>query len=188
MDEYEFLNKILDRRYLAPDSEHLDEDGVQTAEIITKPKQKGIEGYTLYRYSLEKDDFLPFFNCTHEAPEELKSFCDYILLVPYKGILYVMLIELKKDKGNVTVQLEASRQFFEYVSKTAERIKDANNVSFDSNNIKTIKIKLKGIPVKRMTKRREDLEYVKDEDLYVYKTQNFDIRYVCDFYKTQLTA
>lgn len=188
MDEYEFLTKILDKHYLAPDSEHLNEDGVQTAEIITRSTQKGKEGYTLYRYSLEKGDFFPFFNTTHKAPEELRSFCDYILLAPYKGILYVMLIELKKDKGNVTVQLEASRQFFVYIIKTAERIKAANNVSFDSNNIKTLKIKLKGISVKRMTKRREDLEYVKDEDFYVYKTKHFDIRYVCNFYKRQMMA
>ena len=184
MDEYDFLNRILDQHYLSPNPEQLEEEGVQTAEIITKPGDKGLEGYSLYRYSLIEEDFLPFFNDNHDtAPKDLKSFCDYILLVPYRGTLYVMLIELKKNNDTVKVQIDATRQFLDYVISTAERIKDKNKVSFDSDKIKTIRIKLRGIPVKNSTKHRNDLSYEKSEDLYTYKSKKFDILYVCDYYE-----
>lgn len=96
-----------------------------------------------------------------------------------------MLIELKKTNGTVKVQIDATRQFLDYVISTAERIKDKNNVSFDSDKIKTIKIKLRGIPVKNLTKHRNDLTYEDSEDLYTYKSKTFDILYVCNYYERQ---
>lgn len=42
MDEYDFLNRILDQHYHIDNPEQLKEEGVQTAEIITKPGDKGL--------------------------------------------------------------------------------------------------------------------------------------------------
>ena len=189
MDEYEFLTKIISDYYYSSDQKHLIEKDVQTVNITSAVGNKRLEAYSLYRFSIKESayDFLSIFNKTHVAPKELRSFCDYIMLIEYNKTPYVILIEMKKNSGTAKAQLDASSEFFNYIKNTAERIKTKNNVTFDSTKIKTIKVKLTDLKTKRTT-RGTNIEYEEETGVIIYTTRKFDILHVCDFYERKQTA
>lgn len=61
----------------------------------------------------------PFFNRGHA---KVTSFCDYVIFSEKAGKLYILLIELKKGKENVTKQLNAGKCFAEYIISTLNRV------------------------------------------------------------------
>ena len=73
--------------------------------------------------TLPRSDFpkglFPFFN---RGEPKVCSFCDYVIFTEYIGKLYVLLIELKKGKDNVTKQLNAAQCFTEYLISTINRV------------------------------------------------------------------
>lgn len=100
---------------------------------------------TLYRFDLEKKEFMPFFNKTDNSPEGLRKFCDYVLLVNYRDTTYVLLIELKRGGADgADKQLRASETFIKFLYKTAERLyKDFDDFNFDIKKIVLRKIIIK---------------------------------------------
>ncbi|WP_143019021.1 hypothetical protein [Chryseobacterium taihuense] len=65
----------------------------------------------------------PFFN---RGEAGVCAFCDYIIFTEKAGQLYILLIELKKGKDNVTKQLNAGQCFAEYIISTLNRVYNAN--------------------------------------------------------------
>lgn len=156
MSEYEQLCLILDKEFLAPNQNYM----IENKGIFHKPQIVQIDGngrrnlaYTLYRFDPDASDFLSFFNKSDNAPEGLRKFCDYILLVEVRGKSYVMLIEMKRGKtGSAEKQLLASECFMNFVYDSAERLhRDFGNTVFDRRNIKLMKIKLKKCKSNKMT-------------------------------------
>ena len=137
--DFEYLTWILNHRFACKDKNWMKEEKVakgkrsQRVEIYSGP---GIRGYELYEFGdKENCRHLPFFNNTNNhkdlpnAPSGLIAFCDYILLVEFKQLLHIVLIELKRGSTtHARLQLEASKVFMQYVLNSAERIKDDNNM------------------------------------------------------------
>ncbi|MBQ0029630.1 MAG: hypothetical protein KBT32_04255 [Bacteroidales bacterium] len=158
MSEYELYNRILAPRLRCKSQTVLFEESgckMHKADVIADSKI----AYSLYRYDQKEhgDLFFPFFNNTHDGdlgsaeiptPADLLKFCDYILLAEKRGVLYVLLIELKSgDNGDAYKQLDASAAFMEYIKNTAVRISETNGyLEFDENNVKLRKIVLKPSP------------------------------------------
>lgn len=160
MNEYGFLKRILRDRYIsnsAPDgimvmeeTKECQDHGVHRVKIL---KTKPVDNITLYRFSLDDEDFLPFFKDsriypegrTEGGPEGLKKFCDYVILSESKERLTVILIEMKRAKKDTGYrdQLDASRIFLDYVIANAERIKDRNGQhGFNASNIEFRRVKI----------------------------------------------
>lgn len=156
MTEFDLYNRILAAKYKAKRQDRLEEKKCripQTAKII----DQAVDAYVVYRFDLDKENFLPFFNNNNEgaakAPKKLKAFCDYIILAAIGNKLYVVLVEMKSGLGNgATGQLEATETFMKYIMKTALRIKDINGYGdFDENNIIIRKLILKPQKVRPLT-------------------------------------
>lgn len=160
MNEYDQLRRILDVEFLAsPEGWMIEKKDLRLKPQCVKIDDSGKSGisWTLYRFDSENNnqDFLPFFNKSDEAPEGLRKFCDYILLVSVRSKTYVMLIEMKRgDTGMANKQLNAGQTFIEYLYLSAIRLhKDFNDEDFNRDNIKLRKIivkecKSKKIPTK----------------------------------------
>ena len=146
MREFEFINKVLNNRFLSIEAdgkimEEVKESGHHTPQrvkvIVTSP----ISSYSLYRFSLDDDDFLPFFG----RLKGLKRFCDYVMLVESNDQLTIILIEMKRSKNDnkYKSQLDASRLFMNYVIANAERIKEETGYSdFDPSSIIFRRVKI----------------------------------------------
>lgn len=65
----------------------------------------------------------PFFN---RGQAGVCSFCDYVIFTERAGQLFILLIELKKGKDNVTKQLNAGHCFAEFVINTLNRVYNSN--------------------------------------------------------------
>lgn len=144
MREFELLTSILHDDFLCKGEEEnvlIENQGCEHQEqrIYIVNKVRSISRMSLYRFDEKTSgkDFLPFFNNHNHAPVDLRSFCDYILLVECNGRLYIMLIELKRgSKTGYTKQIEGSLCFMEYVVSSAVRIQHYNNFDdFDKGNI-----------------------------------------------------
>lgn len=179
MDEYKFFKDILSVEFCVKNQKALVEDGVQHISISSDGK--GFEEYSLYRFDLKENEFLPFFNKTHNAPKNLRAFCDYILLAIVCGKLYILLIELKSGGAeHVSHQLDAGEDFIRYITARIERIKKANNRAdaFDVKNINIRKVVVKNLSLRPATKGKiNNLDFQNGH--YIYKTKSFDIVHIC---------
>lgn len=161
MNEYELYRRILAPRLIADNQKILIEKKttkIHKATII----DDSIDSYIIFRYDMDemKDQFLPFFNKTdakdgknveYPAPQELNSFCDYILLASKRDRLFVILIEMKSGvTTGADLQLIATEYFMEYIKNTAERIKSKNGYrDFSTNNIVVKRVILQPAPKSR---------------------------------------
>lgn len=161
MSEYELYNRILAPRLKPKNQNVLIEKTAKKAHVAEIISDKHTS-YTLYRYDQKEfgELFFPFFNNTHDgengsaespALEDLLKFCDYILLAERKGVLFVLLIEMKSgENGDACKQLDASETFMEYIKASAARVSAANGYAhFDAVNVIVRKIVLKPAPKAR---------------------------------------
>lgn len=161
MNEYDLYTLILSPHFQVRDQSILIEDKLHKphkASIVSN----GVKKYMLYRFDMDKQNFLPFFNNTHDgeygkaafpAPKGLLKFCDYILLAVYANKLYVILIEMKSgDAQAATQQLHATADFMEYVRQTAVRVSGLNNYKgFSGDTIVVRKVILRPTPKAKPT-------------------------------------
>ncbi len=96
----------------------------------------------------------PFFN---RGEALVTSFCDYIIFTENNQQLFVLLIELKKGKDNVTKQLNAGKCFAEFVISTVNRVYEMNITP----SIRKISIRKKNISPKPK-QRKKRVEYISD--------------------------
>lgn len=103
---------------------------------------------------LPKKDFpkgiFPFLN---RGEKLVCTFCDYIIFCEFKGKLFILLIELKKGKDNVTKQLDACHCFSDYLISTLNRVYNKNIVA----EIRKISIRERHIKPKQ---KQKDITYV----------------------------
>lgn len=163
MIEYELLTRMLSGDFLSTNQQMMEEpkqDGAHTCDIVGK----GVDYFKVYRYDLDKCDFLPFFNKDHDdektgyvspnpAPSGLLKFCDYILLASVDDKLYIISVEMKSGKpAGASQQLAASKAFIDYIRASAERIKTLCGCNdFSDRNIILRKVLLKPAPKTRPT-------------------------------------
>lgn len=150
--EYKFYTNILNPNFLARNQKEMRED---KEKHVVGIDAKRVDYYKLYRFDLENQNFLPFFNESgkdenpnHPTPHGLRKFCDYILLAEVGKKLYVVLVEMKSGQtGTAKIQLDASETFMEYVRNSAERVKDNLTYStFDRNKVFVKRVILKAVP------------------------------------------
>ncbi|MGJ1366324.1 hypothetical protein [Sphingobacterium spiritivorum] len=114
---------------------------------------------------LSREDFpkglFPFFN---RGEPKLCSFCDYLVFTEYKGRLFILLIELKKGKENVTKQLNAAQCFVEYLIATVNRV---YNVKL-SPQIRQISIRARHIKPRQ---RQKEIRY--EDDFHTFQDSKF---------------
>ena len=136
MHTIDYLAKIINHHYLSDDLMMVEptRDGLPEQRVEVKIISRSISDMKLYQFSgQDKEDaeHLPFFNKNNDgdykAPEGLNKFCDYILLVQHTNGLYVFLLEMKRGTNEgAKMQLEASKCFFDYILRSAERIQGLN--------------------------------------------------------------
>lgn len=162
MTEYDQLCRILNEEFKSLEQDKMIEDkGDKESQSVEIMPMKDLKT-TLYRMALEEKDFLPFFNKSHDSPEGLRKFCDYILLAEHRKrnhevSTFVLLIELKRGKnGTAAKQLNASQTFMEYIYSSAERLHvDFNDSEFDKEKVTTMKIVIQK-PISNKKRTRED--------------------------------
>lgn len=148
MIEYDQLCRILDSEFLASPQEWMIEEenpSHKPQKVMIDDSGKSGLTWELYKFEAKDKEFLPFFNKTNDAPEGLRKFCDYVLLVGCRDKTFVMLIELKRgDTGTAKKQLNASETFIKYLYLSAERLhQDFNELDFNQNNITLLKFIVK---------------------------------------------
>lgn len=152
MREYELITRILHDDFLCKDNEkdvlfenQGDKHAEQRVRIVNRVK--AISRMALFRFDEKKIgmNFLPFLNNHDHAPEGLRSFCDYILLVEYSTGLYIMLIELKRGgHSGFRKQIEGAACFMDYIVSSAVRIQHDNAFDdFDPHNIHYRRVRYK---------------------------------------------
>lgn len=194
MIEYDLFTRMLSQDFLSSDQHKMDElkqDGAHTCDIV----DKGVDHYMMYRYDLDKCDFLPFFNKVHDDPARgivvdnptptgLRKFCDYILLASANEKLYVILVEMKSGINTGALQqLDASKTFIDYLKASAERIKTICGYDdFDTKNIILRKVLLKPVPKARPTTNvgRKNAQVDWGADPIELRTSVFPLLKVCE--------
>lgn len=172
MSEYEQLCSILSDEFLSENQDVM----VETKGTTHKAQRVEIDdlrrGFirTLYRFDTEKKDFLCFFNNTDNAPEGLRKFCDYVLLVKNRERTVIMLIELKRGKiDGADEQLKASEVFIEFLHKTAERLHlDYGDSKFNRRNVVLRKIIIKEAKSNKDVIKSYNID--KSQDIILYKS------------------
>lgn len=173
MTEYDQLCYFLGNDFVHEKQDKMEEKKgeIHKAQIVNIDDCKRKITWTLYRFDLDEKDFLPFFNKTDNAPEGLRKFCDYVLLVKYHEKTYVLLVELKRgDISGADKQLKASQVFIEFLYKTAERLhRDFNDFDFNKENVVLRKIIVKETKSNKKT-LKDDLQIDKNADIILFKS------------------
>lgn len=174
MREFEFINSILHDQYLAADQsvlEELKECDHHDHHIVKILKTRPVDDYSLFRFSLDDDEFLPFFKDSRiGGPKGLRKFCDYIMLIKRDDRLTVALIEMKRSSkdSEYKEQLEASKLFMDYVIANADRIKDQNGYSdFEIESISIRKIRVRKPATIKFTTKPKQSVIEQDKDGYI---------------------
>lgn len=199
MLEYELINRILRPRFslhategdsfIMEETKECGNHGVHRVKVL---KTSPVDSISLFRFSLDDEDFLPFYKDsrvfpdghTEGGPSGLKDFCDYIMLAEKAGKLTVILIEMKRSKKSThyASQLSASRQFMDFVIASANRIKSANGyIEFDPESISFRRVKIVHDPTcnKMSTRpRNKALDCGLDENIILHLGKHFNPAWV----------
>lgn len=161
MSNFEILNKIIHSKFLADNQSAL----VESKGIEKKPMllnivhKKQDEEYCLYRFDPDDEKIFPFFS----RESGLQKICDYIILVDKGGVLFILLLELKRGKSSSKKQLEASKCFIQYIINTAKRI--GENIDEKVINVRTVRICETSITRK---KTQMNMEYINEHIDYTW--------------------
>ncbi len=164
MSDFEYIKWILKESYLCTPPNHLTMmeskgDNLRPQIVNIKNSIRAITNIALYRFDVEENgNFLPFFNDKNGSPERLNAFCDYIALLEHNGKLIIFLLELKRGStAGMEDQIFASYEFMQYILKSADRIKNINNMpDFNIDDIEFRRILIrKKASNKHITKPKE---------------------------------
>ncbi len=164
MVEYDIIYKMIRSNFQSERQDIMVEKKGNLGPHIVRLNTAGCKNMpqTLYRFNLDDEDFLPFFKEPKDAPEGLRKFCDYILLVEKNGSTYIILIEMKRNKDDVAKakkQLNASETFMQYIINSAERLKRDFRIDFNSEQIIWRKvICVECTSIKEEIKGRKDID------------------------------
>lgn len=148
--------------------------------VVVKSASNSISSMKLYRFNnLEEDGkvLFPYFNqrtVEPEAPHGLNSFCDYILLVQHVKGLFVFFLEMKRGRhDDADKQIEASSVFFDYIMRSAERIKVENGFQdFDPQQVRYRKIVINNATSNKRITKDKDIEDLDLNSVIIHKCQS----------------
>lgn len=172
MKEYDLITRMLHEDFLCKDGEgnvmienQGNEHAVQRVNIVNSVR--AISRMSLFRFDVKKTgkDFLPFLANSNTAPLELRSFCDYVLLVECRDNLYILLIELKRgDHLGYRKQIDGANCFMDYIISSAMRIRSVNGFNdFDRHNIHYRRVLLKKCKSEKEETHNVDLPFSKND-------------------------
>ncbi|MFJ1425878.1 hypothetical protein ACILE3_07890 [Capnocytophaga canimorsus] len=122
---------------------------------------------------LNKKDFpkglFPFLN---RELENVCSMCDYIIFTEKEEKLFILLIELKRGRGNTTRQLSAGECFAEFVTKTVNRVYNQNITP----EIRKISIRDGHIKTKAKPKQRQKTIKYDHNNFHTFEDSKFWLR------------
>lgn len=192
MREIEFIQRILNSRLRIPGDvlemvEEAVDDLCEQRILISTNRSSVISKVELYSFNGQfgrPNILLSFFNQNNDgqdkSPKLLNSFCDYVILLETCDFIpLIYFVEMKRGAPeHAKEQLAASRCFFDYVLRTAERIKDVNGYQdFDSKIIQFRMINIRETLSNKLTTRREDIQRDKFDEMLIhrhYRTSSFD--------------
>ena len=166
MSKLDIIGTILHNRFQVQNQKNLVEEDLdhrQKKFDISYPIiSKNTIRHVLYRYD---DTTFPFFS----KISGLNEMCDYVLFAEEGKNLYVFVIEMKKGGGSVHKQLDAAKEFVNFIIASAKRI---GNELDDYIYIKLIRISDSRINKfkKRVQKEENAIEYIDDYCNYPYKS------------------
>ena len=159
MDKLNIIIDIIDDKHKLAIQSHLIEE-----DIDVKGKKFKVEypivkhdvnvEYLLYRFT--ENDF-PFF----KDVTNLKKMCDYILFVQNKKQLFVFVIDLKSSNYPAQKQLNAAKEFVDFLMKSTVRV----GVGINEYTVKKIRI----CDAKVTNKNK----FIKVEDKYRFDSNNY---------------
>lgn len=166
MTDFDYLDWIFDDWYKCTGDQSLtmiEDKGEELPPHVVKIKSgdRNITKIVLYRFDRDTmGDHIPFFNRTQEAPNGLKAFCDYVILVEKSTRLIVVLVEMKRGTNAKSEnQLDAAFLFMDYVLNSAERIKEKNGMpEFTRNDVEIRRIRVKRPASNKLVTKPFDLQ------------------------------
>lgn len=181
MQTIDFLANIISSRYLSDDMVMVEpaHDGLPEQRVEVKNISNNILDMKLYQFQdKEEAAHIPFFNKIGDGdskpPTGLNKFCDYILLVQHTNGLYVFLLEMKRRTNEgYEMQLEASKCFFDYILRSAERIQELNGwEDLNTDDVHYRRIEIKEDHSNKRTTKRKDIEINDLDGLMQHHCQN----------------
>lgn len=165
MNNIDRLSNILDHFFKEDVVSKLQEKQ-EDMQIDFITDNKRFLSFSFDKQPLPSKDFpkglFPFFN---KGESKVNSFCDYIIFTENSGNLFVLLIELKSGKNNVTKQLDAGKCFADFIVSTLNRVYNLNVTP----QIRKISIR-KG-NIKNKPQRKTRIKYV--DDFHTFCDQKF---------------
>lgn len=186
MSEFNLFQKIIAKCFLSDNPDLMVEAGKQETKIIHGGT--GMTEYQLYRFDLHEKEFLPFFDASDDSPENLRAFCDYIILTEVASKLYIILVEMKSGgASHAPAQLIASEDFANYIKVRAQHISALNGEGgFDANKIIIKKVIVKPVPGQKITTnpilgKGNVTRHQAYDDIIVVKANYIDVNQICRF-------
>ena len=167
MSKLDYVNNVLDSYFKTEALTRLKEVQADMEVELVSDGQRFI-CFTFDKTLLRRDypkGLFPFFN---RGEAGVTKICDYIIFTEQAGILYVLLIELKKGADNVTEQLNAGKCFTEYVISTLNRVYQQNI----SPEIRHISIRERKI---RPKQKQKVIEY-DENNFHTFSSSKFRIK------------
>jgi hypothetical protein len=119
MSKLAILRDILHENFRQSNQNYLTEKDTDSKGNTFEVKYKIVKqqqiAYELFRYD---GTAFPFF----KDKTDLKKMCDYILFAEERDFLYIFLIELKLGNMSANKQLNAAKEFVEFILRSAKRI------------------------------------------------------------------
>ncbi|MFJ1428159.1 hypothetical protein ACILD6_06110 [Capnocytophaga canimorsus] len=171
MNKIEMISNVLDAFFKSDSITKLEEHQADmSVDFIS-------EGQRFLSFCMDKQldektfpkGLFPFFN---RGEAKVCAFCDYIVFTELKGKLFVLLIELKKGRDNVTKQLNAGECFAEFVIKTANRVYNQNITP----EIRKISIRDGHIKTKAKPKQRQKPIQYDHNNFHTFEDSKFWLR------------
>lgn len=160
MSNIAIINQIIEEQYKPQPQNTLIEQNLDARGrrfIVEYPivKRNPNIQFALYRFS---DTDFPYFK---DVPN-LKKMCDYILFVEENNSLSIFVIELKLSNDSAHKQLNAAKEFVDFIVKSAARV----GVKINDYVVKKIRICDSKVSKKNNNTKVED-KYKFDENNYL---------------------
>lgn len=150
--------RLLNQNYLT--EKDTDSKG-NTFEVKYKIVKQQQIAYELFRYD---GTAFPFF----KDKTDLKKMCDYVLFAEERDFLYIFLIELKLGNMSAKKQLNAAKEFVEFILRSAKRIG-----MMDDLNYKIRKIRICDKKIRRRTLKVDENFNFDADDYCEYAFKDF---------------
>lgn len=158
------------REILNDNFKHYDKNYLSEKDINNKGKNFEVKYRIVKQHQIEFELFrfdqsaLPFF----KDITDLKKMCDYVLFAEEGDFMYIFVIELKLGNISAKKQLNAAKEFIQFIINSANRIGKEIDGNYKIRKIRICDEMIK----KRKTKMDKNIQFDGD-DYCEYHLQNF---------------